>query len=325
MGEEKSGVGLRRYMDTKMEVKQIDYRGWKNAYKISNHTVELIVTADVGPRILFYGLEGENEFCELSEECGKTGGTGKRLYGGHRLWLAPENDETFFPDNGPVEVDVGTQYAKFRAPVEKRDDGTAVQKEIELELGVSGTNVRITHRVRNCGDRNVSASLWAITMLREGGRAIVPLSPDPEISKEGCRPHCSLALWPGTNLMDPRLHLGRRHVEMIANSDLRSTSFFQKIGVHNAAGWAAYTNANHVFLKRATCVPGMFYTDLNSNIELYVQPGFLELETLGPYTVLAPGELCEHVEDWLLFENIPDYDGESWVETVLLPLLQPNL
>ena len=40
-------------------VERFSYRGWNNAYKLSNGSVELIVTADVGPRILNVSMNFE--------------------------------------------------------------------------------------------------------------------------------------------------------------------------------------------------------------------------------------------------------------------------
>src|ERR1035437_3883109 len=37
-------------------LERISYRGWNHAYRLSNGVVELVVTADVGPRILFYAF-----------------------------------------------------------------------------------------------------------------------------------------------------------------------------------------------------------------------------------------------------------------------------
>jgi hypothetical protein len=68
-----------------MMLERLPYRGWPNAYRLSNRVVELIVTADVGPRILFYGFCGrENMLHEVNDDAGKVGGSQFRLYGGHR-------------------------------------------------------------------------------------------------------------------------------------------------------------------------------------------------------------------------------------------------
>ena len=77
-------------------LERITYRGWDNAYRISNSIVELVVLADVGPRIVSYRfIAGENVFHEIAEQGGLTGGGDFRLYGGHRLWISPEVERTF--------------------------------------------------------------------------------------------------------------------------------------------------------------------------------------------------------------------------------------
>src|SRR5436190_1291071 len=65
------------------------YRGWQNAYKLWNDHVQVIVLADVGPRIIWYGFcDKENQLHEVPADAGLTGGTDFRLYGGHRLWVS---------------------------------------------------------------------------------------------------------------------------------------------------------------------------------------------------------------------------------------------
>src|SRR5579859_2514091 len=113
------------------------YRGWNNAYKLSNEIVELVVTADVGPRILFYGFRnGENQLHEVVEDAGKTGGSEFRLFGGHRLWASPEVERTYYPDNAPVAVSEDNNTVRFTAPPEELPPGTNLQKELEVELAV---------------------------------------------------------------------------------------------------------------------------------------------------------------------------------------------
>jgi len=38
-----------------VKVQKTEYKGWKNCYRVSNGEVELIVTADVGPRVIRTG------------------------------------------------------------------------------------------------------------------------------------------------------------------------------------------------------------------------------------------------------------------------------
>jgi hypothetical protein len=88
-----------------VNVDKLNYLGQPNCYRLSNGTVEAIVSTDVGPRILRYGFVGEEnvlgEYPDLKvvSELGAW-----TAYGGHRLWTAPEAmPRTYSPDSLPVE------------------------------------------------------------------------------------------------------------------------------------------------------------------------------------------------------------------------------
>src|SRR5437870_11070511 len=89
----------------KVTVEKIEYKGWKNNLRLSNGDAELVVTLDVGPRIISYQLAGgKNVFKEYEEQLGQSGEADWQIRGGHRLWLAPEDlARTYAPDNGPVK------------------------------------------------------------------------------------------------------------------------------------------------------------------------------------------------------------------------------
>ena len=75
-----------------VKIEKTPYQGWPNCYRISNGTVELIVTSDVGPRIMRYGFPGgQNLFKEFEKQLGKTGEKEYQLRGGHRVWVAPRH------------------------------------------------------------------------------------------------------------------------------------------------------------------------------------------------------------------------------------------
>ena len=68
------------------------YKGWPNCYRVTNGEIELIVTADVGPRIIRFGfVNGQNLFKEFPDQLGKTGEEKFQLRGGDRVWKAPED------------------------------------------------------------------------------------------------------------------------------------------------------------------------------------------------------------------------------------------
>src|SRR5947209_17426504 len=166
-------------------VEKISYRGWKNAYRISNGTVQLTILADVGPRIIAYGfLEGENILHEVAADAGLSGGSEFRLYGGHRLWVSPELERTYFPDNRPVEVSEQGNKVRFTAPVEESPPGKSLQKEFEVELASSGSEVSVIHRLTNHNRSAIQLAPWAPTMLRPGGKGILPLPPKAAMDKD---------------------------------------------------------------------------------------------------------------------------------------------
>src|SRR4029077_18781182 len=74
-----------------VKIEKINFKGWPNSYRMSNGEVELVVTGDIGPRIIRYGfLGGQNLFKEYAEQMGKSGEKDWQIRGGHRLWVGPE-------------------------------------------------------------------------------------------------------------------------------------------------------------------------------------------------------------------------------------------
>src|SRR4051812_20025572 len=79
--------------------------------RLANRDVELIAATGFGPRILHYALIGErNVFASISpaSQARETPfGDAWHIYGGHRLWHAPEDPvRTYWPDNEPVSVEL---------------------------------------------------------------------------------------------------------------------------------------------------------------------------------------------------------------------------
>jgi hypothetical protein len=56
-------------------------------------------------------------------------------------------------------------------------------------------------------------------------------------------------------------------------------------------------------VKRFDVVLNAAYPDMNSNTEIYMAGGFIEVETLAPLQKVQPGETAEHAERWFLFQN----------------------
>ena len=95
----------------------VPYAGWARNLRIANADVEMIVTLDVGPRVIRYAAPGgPNLFGETADQLGKSGEPHWMPRGGHRLWTAPEDKtRTYAPDNRAVEHRVLSSDARASA------------------------------------------------------------------------------------------------------------------------------------------------------------------------------------------------------------------
>jgi len=284
-----------------IEIKKIEYRGWPNCYRMRNGIIELIVTADVGPRIIYFGLVGQhNEFAEFAEMLGQTGGDTFQLYGGHRFWHAPEHPtRTYYPDNAPVEVTIEEGRLCLLAPMETH---SFLQKEIEIEMSTTTAEVSITHRLINHGQWGIEVAPWALSVMAPEGLGIAPQPPHGSHSGN-LLPATQIVLWAYTDMSDPRWTWGRDFIFLRQDPDNQVP---QKVGMANQLGWLAYANRGHLFVKHFGWQDGAVYPDCGSSAELFTDHQFLELESLGVLSVLAPGGTVEHGERWQLFDGVAD-------------------
>lgn len=296
-------------------IKKAAYKGWKNCCRISNGIVDLIVTLDVGPRIIRFGFVGqENEFKEFDKEVGLRGGDKWRCYGGHRFWCAPEEQpRTYYPDNAPVALEKQGRSILLTPPPEKRN---GIQKEIEITLSPNRARVDLIHRVRNIGAWPIELAPWALSVMAPGGVGITPLPPrgkHPEV----LLPQGPLTIWPYTHMNDPRWTWGSQYILLKQDSSPSATP--QKLGGLIPDGWAAYARQGHLFLKKFPCVPGAKYVDFGCNYETFTNHEILEVETLAPLTTIAPSQSAEQPETWFLFDNVPTPSTEAAVKKHVAP------
>jgi hypothetical protein len=300
----------------KVTVEKVNYLELPNCYRLSNGTIEVIVTTDVGPRILRYAfLGGENVLGEWPDlkvvsELGEW-----TAYGGHRLWTAPEAmPRTYAPDSLPVEFRIDDALGiRLLQPVEP---ATGIQKEVGVTLDAKGSRLTVRHKVTNRGYWSVELAPWAITIMRYGGTTILPQEPYRS-HDEYLLPARPMTLWHYTDLSDPRWTLGRKFVRLRTDDTMEAP---QKIGIANKLGWAAYLRSRTLFLKRVAYRENALYPDYGSNVETYTAGSFVEVETLGPLERLQPGQSTEHTEIWSLHANVETGTSEADLEAALAPI-----
>src|SRR5579862_10026722 len=282
-----------------VKVEKIAYQGWPNNYRVSNGEIELVVTADVGPRIIRFGfVGGQNLMKEFADQLGKTGETAFQLRGGDRVWKAPEDPvATWAPDNVPVSVRVTPTGLIATAPVEPL---TGLQKTIAVEMAATGTSVTVTHRITNKTLFPLEFAPWALTMMAPGGVAVTGFPPRGRhpVNLEATNP---LVMWAYTDLSDKRWGFSKKYLSLRQDPQNAEP---QKLGLFNANTWVAYLLNGEAFVKKYQADPAKTYPDFGCSFETFTNNEFLEIETLGPMTKLAPGQSVDHVERWSLHRGI---------------------
>jgi hypothetical protein len=294
---------------------KINFSGWSNCIRLYNSESEIIVATDIGLRILRFGFINSQNFFHLNpDDRGKTGGQDWRIYGGHRLWHAPEAlPRSYSPDNDPVSFSFFADTLRILQPEEAL---TGIIKEMEITLSPYKNQATVCHRLINDNLWKIECSPWAISALSPGGRAIIPQEPYGE-GNDFLLPSRPLVLWQYTKMADPRWIWGNKYIQAKQVSELMSE---QKIGVLNKQGWTAYSLNGEILIKKFEYKPGAIYPDFNSNNEIYINGNFLEIETLGPLTKIPPHGSVEHTEHWTLAKGQVDESEES-IDEVILPLV----
>ncbi len=285
---------------------KIDFNGWPNCIRLYNGEIELIVTTDIGPRIVRLGfIDGQNFFYLAPDQYGKVGGNKWRIYGGHRLWLAPEKmDLSYYPDNDPVRYAADGYSLRL---TQAKEATTGIVKEMEIAVSPAKNQVSVLHRLINESTREIEVAPWAISALAGNGRAMIPHEPYGE-GNDYLLPARCVALWHYTKMNDPRWIWGEKYIQAKHSPSGISE---QKIGILNKQGWNAYQLNEEVLVKKFNYFPGAVYPDYMSNNEIYINESFLEMETLGPLTKIPPAGRIEHLEHWLLTKAISDESEES--------------
>ena len=252
---------------------------------IENNSLRVDYLTTVGPRIIgLYAKQADVELLVPTPDIHWPTPHGEYyLYGGHRVWKAPE--DSFY--NCP-EDNVTAAVEKDRVTLRSGIDASGLQKEISFCL--DGNRVLLTHQITWHGREPIELAPWTITQLPLGGVAILPQS----AVSEGSIPTRSLVVWPYASLTDRRLEL---HDDLILVHGSADQNVF-KAGSHNPFGWAAYLLDNVLFIKRFPVSDFRELPDMGSNVETFVWDAYLELETLGKLTWLNPGESVSFEESW---------------------------
>jgi hypothetical protein len=293
-------------------VDQVSFGGWEHNLRLSNAHAELIITLDVGPRVISYRRgTGTNVFKIFEDQLGGSGEAEWKSRGGHRFWLAPEDAVlSYLPDNAAVESRI---ISEFEIEVANQPSAELpIRKAMRIALDPNSSRVTVAHRAENHSARPVVCATWGLSVMRPGGLEIIPLPPLGEHPRD-LLPNRQMILWPFTDMSDARYHWGRRFIT-VRQANAGPT----KIGLAHRERWVGYYCSGSLFVKTIAFDQDATYPDLGCNFETFTNEEMLEVEALGPLVELAPGAATEHVEQWQIFEptSEPPDDDDALAEWI---------
>lgn len=294
-------------------IEKTAYSGWKNCFRLSNGTIELIVTSDVGPRIIRLAYcGGKNFFGEIESQMGRSGERKWMIRGGHRLWIAPEKKPfTYEPDNRPLEIELLKNGIRT---IQQKGALSGCKKKMTVTMHPSKDEVAVLHEIRNESRRAIEMAPWALSVMAPDGMAVIPL-PARISHASQVLPNQEWTLWGYTDLTDSRFTIGARYI--FFRHDRKKGP--NKLGVLQKEGWAAYVHNGDLLIKTVPYKTGAVYPDGNVNFETFSNKPFLELETLGPLCKLRPGNTARHMEKWSLHKGTGAISTEKDAHTLIRP------
>lgn len=296
---------------SEIKIRETEYKSYGKCVELSNGQADILVTVDVGPRIIRFGLIGqENEFCDNGTLKMQVGDDEWRIMGGHRLWHSPEaNPRTYSPDNQPVsweKIENGIRITQ------KTEPWVQIKKQMDITMSSCCNKVQVVHRLTNENAWAVELSAWGITVMAPGGLEVVP-QPNRET---GLLANRVLSLWPYAKMNDHRVYWGDNFITLMQDP---ATAAPFKFGIPNEHGWTAYFNHGNLFIIRFQHIADATYPDFGASYETYTTDYMTEMETLSPFTKLDPGATITHTEEWELIGNVaaPDPKNEDEIERVV--------
>lgn len=285
-----------------------NYKNYGACISLSNENIELYVTVDCGPRIIYLACSGcENMMFndvdrEISHDVSSLFSEGDKwfIYGGHRLWASPEEfPKTYYPDNEKVVYEYLPNGVILTPAVQKV---TGLAYSIVITLDETEPKVSIVHTIKNTNKETCKIAAWGLSVMDAGGTLIVPMNTEDT----GFLPNRHISLWPYTKFSDKRMYWGDSYLGLKHDSECEGPI---KVSLNNVSGKIAYINHNQAFVKSFLSLynEDVTYPDFDTNCEFYSCKQFTEVESLSPLYTLKTGDSLTHTEEWTLIKGIKDF------------------
>ena len=285
-----------------LQIEQTEFLGWSEAYRLRLGEATMVVVTEVGPRILSLSVgDGPNLLFVDHETTGQGRGDADfHVYGGHRVWVAPETADTYAPDNERCQVEISGDGLVVIVPV-------APQTGLQKRLMVSAQEDRfvVEQGVCNTGDALYTGAVWALTCVEPKGAIVFPWG------RQGSWDLKKIVYWNkwighSSDVTSDQWQPGSDLFKVVPTGEEG------KVGTNSPEGWVALCREDATFVKSHRRIPDVKYPDEDCSLQVYTCKQFIEMETLSPLTVFYPGQEVVHREVWTVTaEAIDPADGAA--------------
>lgn len=268
----------------------LEYKNFGKCVQFEENGMIVMVTIDVGPRIIYFGDKQNNILKEDLERKVQVYNDAYKdnwyLYGGHRLWKSPENICTYVADNKPVSYRLNEHGGTFISNIDPKFDYI-------LDIDIKKNNVYIENTIVSKSKNIENIAAWALTVMDIGGELTVNLNK----KMDDLNPQQNLVIWPYTNIYDERIKITKEKLIIQQKSGLEAL----KLGLFLNTPEAEYSLKGMKFkckFKEENTTGK--YGDFMSNMEIYTSGDILEIEGLSSMRDLKCGESVTLYEEWSL-------------------------
>jgi hypothetical protein len=281
------------------KIQRVTYHGWPDAIRMTSEQAEVVVVPQIGRIMSFRLLNGENVFWEDRSLDGRSGdASGKEWinFGGDKSWPAPEANWSKVTGRKHWMPPTAFDALPVTASVTSVTNGAVtLTSSVDPHYGIrtvrrvmlSGSELSVATTYERVSGEPVKVSVWVITQFKEPVVACVPVRTD-SIFTNGYYTFDQKP-WP----------LLRRVGNLIEIT--RDPKTAHKMGSDARA--LAWVGAKEICAITPWPAGGDEYPDKGASAEIYTNPDpkkYVELETLGPLTLLKAGERISHGQHYSL-------------------------
>ncbi len=295
-----------------IEIKQINLKYYGKCVSINNGTVKVIVSVDVGPKIIFWGYtNGENmlyipyNILEYDEHISQKIPPDiffKRY--GHEIMLEYENSNPVVLSSGTTIYSILQDGVVFSCSSPK----LGISTNLEIIIQDSSNSIMIVHSIENINEKAQSFSICSSTFVTQDGTLIVPQN----VEDLGNSPNRVLALWKKSNINDSRLYVTNEYLRF--NNLSTDNLSVLKLGINNRQAWSTYTKDGITFLKHYLHNKKAKYLNFDSSFIIDSKKALLSLKVLSPIYNVQKNEIAKMAEYWSLFPNKIHFDDHNEIK-----------